>query len=91
MTLLALGLVLNNRKHFADARTVLVDSLELQPDSSEAVAALAEAEAGLGDFDAAAGHAARAMEQSPASATANLVMGLVLIERRDYTAAQDAC
>ena len=48
LTLLALGLALNNRKHFADARTTLVHSLELQPESIEAVAALAEAEVGSG-------------------------------------------
>ena len=90
LTLLALGLALNNRKHFADARTALVHSLELQPESIEAVAALAEAESGLGNFDAAAGHAERVLQRSPASATANLVMGLVLIERRDYAGAQDA-
>ncbi len=54
------------------------------------VAALAEAESGLGNFDAAAGHAERALQRSPASATANLVMGLVLIERRNYAGAQEA-
>ena len=90
LTLLALGLALNNRKHFADAKTVLVRSLDLQPDSIEAVAALAEAEAGLGDFDAAARHAQRALERAPASATANLVMGLVLIERRTTQTRSDA-
>jgi len=90
LTLLALGLALNNRKHFADARTALVHSLELQPDSMEAVAALAEAEAGLGNFDAAASHAERALQRAPTSATANLVIGLVLIERRHYAEAQEA-
>ena len=90
LTLLALGLALNNRKHFAEARTALVHSIELQPESIEAVAALAEAESGLGNFDAAAGHAERVLQRSPASATANLVMGLVLIERRDYAGAQEA-
>ena len=82
LTLLALGLALNNRKHFADARDRAVHSLELQPESMEAVAALAEAESGLGNFDAAASHAERAVQRAPASATANLVIGLVLIERR---------
>ena len=53
LTLLALGLALNNRKLFAEAKAALTHSLELQPESVEAVAALSEAEAGLGEFDAA--------------------------------------
>ena len=89
ITLLAWGLALNNRKLFADARTVLSRSLELEPESVEAVAALAEAEAGLGDLDGAAAHAQQALDRSPGSATANLVLGLILMERRDYPAARD--
>jgi len=90
LILLALGLALNNRKHFADAKAALSRSLELQPERTEAVAALAEADAGLGNFDSAAAHAQRALERSPTSATANLVLGLVLMERRNYTGARDA-
>ena len=90
MTLLALGLALNNRKEYADARAVLRRSVELQPESVEAVAALAEAEAGLGNFDDAARYAQRALERAPAGATANLVMGLVHLERRNYADARDA-
>ena len=65
-------------------------SIELQPESVEAVAALAEAEAGLGNFDEAAAHAQRALERAPASATANLVMGLMQMEQRNYADARDA-
>ena len=90
ITLLALGLALNNRKEYADARSVLRRSVDLQPESVEAVAALAEAEAGLGNFDDAARYAQRALERAPAGATANLVMGLVHVERRNYTEARDA-
>jgi tetratricopeptide (TPR) repeat protein len=90
LTLLALGLALNNRKLFAEAKTALVRSLELQPDSTEATAALAEAEAGLGDFDSAMTHARQALERAPSNATANLVVGLVALERRTYPAARAA-
>jgi tetratricopeptide (TPR) repeat protein len=90
LTLLAHGLALNNRKMFAEAKAALARSLELQPDSMEATAAIAEAEAGLGDFESAVDHARRALAWSPTGATANLVMGLVLIERRDYAEARDA-
>jgi tetratricopeptide (TPR) repeat protein len=54
------------------------------------VAAIAEAEAGLGDLDGATAHARQALERSPSSATANLVMGLVGLERRQYAEARDA-
>ena len=90
VTLLALGLSLNNQKLFADAKAALSRSLELQPDSNEAVAAIAEAEAGLGDLEGATAHARQALERSPSSATANLVTGLVALERGQYAAARDA-
>jgi tetratricopeptide (TPR) repeat protein len=90
LTLLALGLSLNNRKMFAEARGVLTRSLELQPESSEALAALAEAEAGAGDLDSATVHARKALETAPASATAHLVIGLVALEHRSYEDARAA-
>jgi tetratricopeptide (TPR) repeat protein len=90
LTLLALGLVLNNRKLYADAKATLARSIELQPDNTEAIAALAEAEAGAGDLDAATIHARRALERAPANATANLVMGLILMDQKNYTGARDA-
>lgn len=90
LTLLALGLARINRKEFADAKTALTSSLELDPASVEAIAALAEAEAGLGEYDAAAKRVGAALERAPGSATAQLVMGLVLMERREYAAAKDA-
>ena len=90
LTLLALGLALNNHRQYAEAKAALVRSVDLQPESVEAVAALAEAEAGLGEFDAAARHALRSLERAPAGATANLVMGMVLSEKRGYAEARDA-
>jgi tetratricopeptide (TPR) repeat protein len=89
LTLLALGLTLNNRKMFVEARPMLERTLELQPDNTDAVAALSETEAGFGEFDRAAGLAQQALERSPANATANLVMGVVLMERRNYPDARD--
>jgi tetratricopeptide (TPR) repeat protein len=90
LTLTALGLALNHRKLFADAKTALSRSLELQPDDMDTVAALAEAEAGLGNLETASTLARRALERSPANATANMVTALVSMERREYAAARDA-
>jgi tetratricopeptide (TPR) repeat protein len=90
LTLIALGLVLNNRKQFDDAKTALVRSVELQPDSIEAMAALAEAHAGLHEFDRATVLARRVLERAPANATANLVTGMILMEQKDYAGARDA-
>ena len=90
LTLIALGLVLNNRKQFDEAKTSLVRSVELQPDSSEAMAALAEAHAGLREFDRATVLARRVLDRAPANATANLVMGMILMEQKDYAGARDA-
>lgn len=89
LTHLALGLAQNNRKQFAEAKTALSQSLGLQPDSVDAIAALAEAEAGLGDYTNAAADAQRALKRTPDHATANLVMGMVLIEQRNYADARD--
>jgi tetratricopeptide (TPR) repeat protein len=89
LTLLALGIVLNNRKLFSEARTLLTQSLELQPDSVDAAAALAEAEAGVGNLDEASKHAERALKRAPDHATANLVLGMIFMERRNYPEARD--
>lgn len=90
LTLVALGLALNERKLYAQAKPKLERSLELAPDSLEAVAALAEAEQGLGDLGQAESHARRVLESQPRNATANLVMGMVLMERERYAEAREA-
>ena len=90
LVLLALGLALNNRKQYAEAKAALIRSVDLQPESVEAVAALAEAEVGLGEFEAASQHARGSLARAPGGATANLVMGLVLTELRRYAEARDA-
>lgn len=89
LTLLALGLVHNNRKLFTDAKAVLSRALELQPESIEAAAALAEAEAGLGNLDVAAAQAEKVLQRAVSNATANLVLGMVLMDRRRYAEARD--
>jgi tetratricopeptide (TPR) repeat protein len=90
LTLLALGLAYNNQKLYTEARPLLRRALDLHPSSVEALAALAEAEAGEGDLDAAERDAARVLERAPRNATANLVAGMVHMARRRYAEARDA-
>lgn len=90
LTLVALGIALNNRKLYGEARPFLARALERDPDSPDAAAALAEAEEGLGELDAADAHARRALAKASGHATANLVRGLVLMKRSQYAEARDA-
>jgi tetratricopeptide (TPR) repeat protein len=90
LTLLALGLALNNRKLYADARSSLRRSLDLEPGSPEAMAALAEAEEGLGELPAAEADARRALARSTANPTAHLVLGLVFMKQERYKDARDS-
>jgi tetratricopeptide (TPR) repeat protein len=89
-TLTALGLAYNNQKLFADAKTRLTHSLELDPENVDTLAALAEAEAGVGDTAAAETHATRALAKTPTHATANLVVGMVRMTQQRYPEARDA-
>lgn len=84
LTLIALGLALNSRKLFAEATPYLQRSLELEPESLEAMGALAEAEEGLGELDSAAARAERVLARDGKQAMANLVMGMVLMKRGQY-------
>ena len=88
LTWVALGIALNNRKMFPDAKPVLARVLERQPDNVEALAALAEAEEGLGELDAADSLAARALAAAPNHPTAHLVVGMVLMKRGRYADAR---
>jgi tetratricopeptide (TPR) repeat protein len=90
LTLLALGLALTNRKLYAEARAVLVRSVEGDPDHPEALAALAESEEGLDDLDSAEVHARRALAGASRNATAHLVLGLVFLKQQHYAEARDA-
>jgi tetratricopeptide (TPR) repeat protein len=90
LTLIALGLAYNSRKMFAEAKPLLLRGLELEPDSIDGVAALAESEEGLGELDQAGRLAQRALARDPRHANANLVMGLVLMQRQQFDAARGA-
>ncbi|MGH9346842.1 MAG: tetratricopeptide repeat protein [Vicinamibacterales bacterium] len=90
LTLVALGLALNARKQYSDAEPRLRRSLELQPENIEAVAALAESQEGIGSVEEAESLARRVLASSAAHATANLVMGLVLMKQNRYAEARDA-
>jgi tetratricopeptide (TPR) repeat protein len=90
LTLVALGIALNNRKLYDEARPLLARALAREPDSPDAAAALAEAEEGLGQLDAADAHAQRALAKADGHATANLVRGMVLMRRSQYAEARDA-
>jgi Tfp pilus assembly protein PilF len=90
LTLLALGLVYNNQKLFTDARPVLRRALDLDSSSIEALAALSEAEAGVGDLESAERDATRTLARAAGNATASLVIGLVRMAQQRYPEARDA-
>jgi Tfp pilus assembly protein PilF len=90
LTLIALGLALNGRKLFAEAKPHLLRSLELEPHNVEALAALAESEEGLGELGPAELHARRALARQDGNATANLVMGMLFMKRDNPAEAKDA-
>ena len=90
LTLVALGITLNNRQLYADAKPFLARSLALEPENVDIIAALAEAEQGLGELDAAATHAQRALSKSPDNATANFVAGLIAMDQSRYADARVA-
>jgi tetratricopeptide (TPR) repeat protein len=90
LTLIALGLAENNRKQYAEAKRALLHALDLEPENIDAMAALAEAEAGIGELTPAEDHARRALARREAHPAANLVMGLILMKRERYGEARDA-
>lgn len=90
LILTALGLTLNKQKRFVEAKEILEESLELEPENLEAVAALAESEEGLGELEAAERHARRALERDAGHATANLVIGMVQMKKESYAEARDS-
>jgi len=90
LTLTALGLAQNSRKQYDDARRALMHALDLEPENVDALAALAEAESGVGELAQAEEHAQRALARFEAHPTANLVMGIVLMKRERYAEARDA-
>jgi tetratricopeptide (TPR) repeat protein len=90
LTLIALGFTHNNRRRHQEAKDVLLRTLDFEPDNLEAIAALAEAEEGLGETEDARAHAQKVLARVPGHATGNLVMGLVLMKEERYAEARDA-
>lgn len=91
---IALGLVYNQQKLFDEAAEVLGRGLELAPESPEALAALAEAEEGRGNLQAARAAATRAVgnedQPSSAAATAYRILGTVAQKRGEVEEARVA-
>jgi len=94
LTLVALGLALNNGKQFAEAKPFLLRAIDLEPESADALAALAETEEGLGELPQAEAHVRRALNTASATpsalATANLVLGTLLMKQEHYAEAREA-
>jgi tetratricopeptide (TPR) repeat protein len=89
-TLLALGQALTARNQYVEATKVLTRVLSLAADNLEAVSALAEAQAGGGELQAAEAHAREALARAPADATANLALGIVRMQQEKYEEARSA-
>jgi tetratricopeptide (TPR) repeat protein len=89
-TLLALGLALNRRKMYDEARVHLEHGLDHRPGDADILAALAEAEEGSGRDDAAERHAREALARSENQARAHLVRGMILMRRAQYVEARSA-
>jgi len=87
-TLIALGLVLNSQRMYEEAKPYLLRSLDLEPDNVDGVAALAEAEQGLGELAAAETHALRAVARVGDHAIGNLALGMVRMQQERY---EEAC
>ena len=90
LTLLALGIAHNSLQQYADAEPVLSRAVELDPGNADTLAALAEAEQGLGQLDNASKHVQMVLTTTPQHATANLVAGLVAMDRSRYAEARAA-
>ena len=90
LTLLALGIAHNSLQQYAEGKSVLLRAVALDPGNADTRAALAEAEQGLGELEAASKHVQQVLAQAPSHATANLVAGLVAMDRSQYADARAA-
>ncbi|HVH57571.1 MAG TPA: tetratricopeptide repeat protein [Vicinamibacterales bacterium] len=90
LTLLALGIAHNSLQQYAEAKSVLSRAVELDRGNADTLAALAEAEQGLGELEAASKHVQQVLAGAPQHATANLVAGLVAMDRSQYAEARAA-
>lgn len=89
LTLIALGFAYNAQKKYDLAREVLIQSLLLQPEEVEALAAMAEAEEGLGEIASAEYHAQRALGQAPSHHAALYILGKVRMSQGRFEEARD--
>ena len=89
-TLTALGRALNSRQLYGEAKVRLLRGLSLVSDDASALAALAEAEEGLGEVGDAEAHAQRALARPDAPPLASLVLGMVRAKQERYPEARDA-
>jgi tetratricopeptide (TPR) repeat protein len=89
-TLVALGAALNRQGRFAEAVDVLLRALTRDPEALPALAARAEAEAGLGEKEAADARAQRVLARSPADGTASYVLGVLRLQQQKYVEARGA-
>lgn len=85
----ALGRAQSDRKQYSEAKVHLLRAQSLAPDDASVLAELAAAEQGLGEAQAEI-HARRALESSPADATASLVLAAIALEQDRYPEARDA-
>ena len=90
LTLIALGLAFNNQKRYTEARDALRLALRYAPENIEALAALAESEAGLDNPAEGEALARRVLALGSDHSTANLVLGMVLFERGELAEARQA-
>jgi len=88
--LLPLGLVLNHESRYDEARTYLAQYLEARPEDLEALAALAEAEERLGEFEVAEERARSVLAKDADNARANLVIGMLSMRQDRFAAAREA-
>jgi len=80
---LTLGTLDNQQKKFADAEKPLVKAIELDADSADAQLELARAYWGLGRWQDADPHAEKAIKLGPDNSEAHLIMGNILLRKRD--------
>lgn len=89
LAMIALGFAYNAQKKYDEAREVLIQSLVLVPEEIEALAALAEAEEGLGEIEQAEYHAERALGRAPSHHAALYILGKVRMSQGRFEEARD--
>lgn len=86
---IALGLAFNTQKRLPEAKAALNRALQLMPGNVDALVALAEAEEGLGELEAAARHVRRALDIAGEAPGALYVLGKIRMAESRYDEARD--